>query len=33
MQNANIEKDGNTIKIYNDTETKYFNINGIEINN
>lgn len=32
MKNANVEKDGNTIKIYNETETKYFDQNGIEIN-
>ena len=32
MKNANIEKEENTIKIYNETETKYFNKNGIEIN-
>lgn len=33
MKNCNIEKDGNTIKVYNEEETKYFNIDGIEINN
>lgn len=32
MQNANVENDGSTIKVYNETETKYFNENGIEIN-
>lgn len=32
MKNANIEKEENTIKIYNETETKYFNENGTEIN-
>ena len=32
MKNANIEVEGTTIKIYNDTETKYFDENGIEIN-
>lgn len=32
MKNANIEKDENTIKIYNQTETKFFDENGIEIN-
>ncbi len=32
LENANIEKDGNTIKIYNSQEEKYFDINGIEIN-
>lgn len=31
MKDANIEKSGNTIKIYNETEEKYFNENGIEI--
>lgn len=31
MKNANIENDGTTIKIYNETETKYFDENGIEI--
>lgn len=32
MKNANIEKEENIVKIYNPTETKYFNENGIEIN-
>ena len=32
MKNANIETEGTTIKVYNGTETKYFNENGIEIN-
>ena len=32
MKNANIEKEGNTVKIYNEIEEKYFDINGIEIN-
>lgn len=32
MKNANIEKEGNTIKISNGIEEKYFDINGIEIN-
>ena len=32
MKNANIEKQGNIIKIYNGIEEKYFDINGIEIN-
>ena len=32
MKDANIEKNGKTIKIYNETEEKYFNENGIEIN-
>lgn len=32
MKNANIEKDGSTVKIYNDQETRYFDENGIEIN-
>jgi len=32
MKNANIEKEGDTIKIYNEEETKYFDKNGIEIN-
>jgi len=31
MTNANIENDGNIIKIYNKEETKYFDYNGIEI--
>lgn len=31
MKNANIENSGNTIKVYNETETKYFDENGIEI--
>lgn len=32
MKNANIEKEGNTIKIYNDVEEKYLDLNGTEIN-
>ena len=32
MKNANIEKEENTIKIFNKTETKYFDENGKEIN-
>lgn len=32
MKNANIEKEGNIIKVYNETEEKYFDVNGIEIN-
>lgn len=32
MKNANIEKEGTTIKIYNEIETKYFDEKGIEIN-
>ena len=28
MKNANIEKEGNTIKVYNEEETKYFDSNG-----
>jgi len=32
MKNANIEKEGNIIKVYNETEEKYFDKNGIEIN-
>ncbi len=32
MKNANIENDGNTIKIYNEVEIKYFDKNGTEIN-
>ena len=32
MKNANIEKEGNAVKIYNEIEEKYFDINGIEIN-
>ena len=31
MKSANIEKEGDTIKIYNKEETKYFDENGIEI--
>ena len=31
MKNANIEKEENTIKIYNEVETKYFDKNGKEI--
>lgn len=33
MKNANMEKEGNTIKVYNETETIYFDKNGIEIKN
>lgn len=32
MKNANIEIEGTITKIYNETETKYFDENGIEIN-
>lgn len=32
MENANIKIEGEKIKIYNQTETKYFDKNGIEIN-
>ena len=32
MTNANIASEGELIKIYNQTETKFFNKNGIEIN-
>lgn len=32
MKNANIEKEEEIIKIYNSTETKYFDKNGIKIN-
>jgi hypothetical protein len=32
MKNANIENDNGIIKIYNETESKYFNENGREIN-
>ena len=32
MENANIEKEGETIKVYNTMETKYFDKNGNEIN-
>lgn len=31
IKKANIEKEGNTIKVYNEEETKYFDIHGIEI--
>ena len=31
MKNANVENDGTAIKIYNETETKYLDENGIEI--